>query len=710
MTSSAIITIHRQGRILVPTLRSLLAAREHARANGFDVEFVIVADRMDALTGGIVRQFADQIDVFHEADVGDPGAARQIGVTLATKDHIFFHDADDLYCDSWYTKFLAHVTTGNHNRRAIYHGHVMVGFGEETYFRMQTASTELGFDPAALTCQWYFATNLLAPREVCLQVPVPPHNAKTGIGHDDWAWSCDTLAAGVPRGIVPGTVSFYREKPANQGVGKVPGIIHPASRLFEPAFVREQTARMLARHHATGPFAFGGSLDPRDRASEVFVPDWVIDEVRQQARFEPMLTDVFNPERTPRNFKTLPRRANVALAYRDLCEDLDERPKVIISITEKHLAAADMITAEAVASVAATAGPDVQVVCLVEGEKFHWDRRLNLRKYGALVLDVTRFRREYQLEEWYFFRFMMRFYVQFQVRTILDFGSDFFHRIFTEFNRPICTLVKDIRFINAGFSDDPISGARLNIMRDADLFTATTGRPAQVLAFAPAFARFVAGPDRAVKLLAPPARAALRMAAMRRFATDPSARATALVQVGLGDFLLGEIDPCAVRVVEEDDAEAVADAPVRPRERVCAITSGSGAFAPEVLERARLAFAADPALEVLIPQVVFWNEPAGSHRFTWLEPHRVQDRIGGCVDLMILGRLSLPFFALFRGSGSSFRHYKRLQWRDYTDGTLDLLRELFDLADIATVRPLEYAVCAARTTKPFDVKALVEHV
>ncbi len=129
-----------------------------------------------------------------------------------------------------------------------------------------------------------------------------------------------------------------------------------------------------------------------------------------------------------------------------------------------------------------------------------------------------------------------------------------------------------------------------------------------------------------------------------------------------------------------------------------------------MLERARLAFAADPALEVLIPQVVFWNEPAGSHRFTWLEPHRVQDRIGGCVDLMILGRLSLPFFALFRGSGSSFRHYKRLQWRDYTDGTLDLLRELFDLADIATVRPLEYAVCAARTTKPFDVKALVEHV
>ena len=196
-------------------------------------------------------------------------------------------------------------------------------------------------------------------------------------------------------------MSFYREKPANQGVGKVPGIIHHASKLFDPAFVRDQTARMLARHHAAGPFAFGGSLDPRDRASEMFVPDWVIDEVRAQARFEPMLTDVYNPERTPRAFKTLPRRANVALAYRDLCEDLDDRPKVIISATEKHMVAADMMIAEAVASVASTAGPDVQVICLIDGEKFHWDRRFYQRKYRALMLDITRFRREYQLEDWY---------------------------------------------------------------------------------------------------------------------------------------------------------------------------------------------------------------------------------------------------------------------------------------------------------------------
>jgi hypothetical protein len=544
---------------------------------------------------------------------------------------------------------------------------------------------------------------------VCLQVPVPPHNVKTGIGHDDWAWSCDTLAAGVPRGVVPQTVSFYREKPANQGVGKVPGIIHPASKLFAPALVREQTARMLARHHATGPFAFGGSLDPRDRASEVFVPEWVIEEVRQQARFEPMLTDVFNPERTPRNFKTLPRRANVALSYRDLCEDLDDRPKIVISATEKHLAAADMIIAETVATVVAAAGPDVQVICLVEGEKFHWDRRLYMRKYSALMLDVTRFRREYQLEEWYYFRYMMRLYVQFEVRAILDFGSDFFHRIFTEFNRPICTLVKDIRFVNAGFGDDPIGGARLNLLRDMDLFTATTGRPAQVLAFAPAFARFVAGSQCVVKLLPPAQRAALSDAALRRFAVDPSARATALVQAGLGGFLLGEMGPPDAPAGGEEDGEA-ADASVRPRERVCAITSGGAVFAPEVLERARLAFAAEPALEVLIPQVVFWQEPAGGHRFTWLEPHKVQDRIGGCVDLMILNKLNVPFFALFRGSGSSFRHYKRLQWRDYEDSTLDLLRELFDLAEIASVRPLEFAVCATRLTKTFDVTTLVEHV
>ena len=156
--------------------------------------------------------------------------------------------------------------------------------------------------------------------------------------------------------------------------------------------------------------------------------------------------------------------------------------------------------------------------------------------------------------------------------------------------------------------------------------------------------------------------------------------------------------------------EASADPSVRPRERIYAITSGSAMLAPEVLEQARVAFAADPALEILIPQVVFWLDPAGGHRFTWLEPHRVQDRIAGCVDLMIMGKLNLPFFALFRGSGSSFRHYKRLQWRDYAAGSLELLRELYDLAEIATLRPLECAVCAPQENVPFDINTLVEHV
>jgi hypothetical protein len=172
---------------------------------------------------------------------------------------------------------------------------------------------------------------------------------------------------------------------------------------------------------------------------------------------------------------------------------------------------------------------------------------------------------------------------------------------------------------------------------------------------------------------------------------------------------LGEIDAAPAAPDPDAMGDPMTDPSLRPRERICVITSGGGVFAPELLERARAAFAADPALEILIPQVVFWLEPGGIHRFTWLEPHRVQDRIGGCVDLMILHRLNLPFFALFRGSGASFRHYKRLQWRDYSQASLDLLRELYDLAELAAIRPLENAVCAPTRTAPFDVKTLVEH-
>ena len=238
------------------------------------------------------------------------------------------------------------------------------------------------------------------------------------------------------------------------------------------------------------------------------------------------------------------------------------------------------------------------------------------------------------------FRFIMRLYVQFEVRAILDFGSDFFHRLFTEFNRPICTLVQDIRFVNASFGDDPINGARLNIVRDADLFATTTGRPAQVLALAPAFARFMAGPTCVVKLLAPGARAAVQEAARRRFATDPSARATALVQVGLGGFLLGEIDPAQVASEADGGCRdrgclvAPARADLRHHLRRRAVRSRcAGSRARGVRGRAVAGNPGDSAGGVL--------ERAGAAAtgFTWLEPHRVQDRIGGCVDLMILGKV-----------------------------------------------------------------------
>jgi Glycosyl transferase family 2 len=699
--------------MLVPTLRSVFAARDHARRHGHDVEFVFVGDRMDDVTRGVLARYADQIDVFEEADVGDPGAARRIGVQLSNHDHVFFHDADDLYCESWYTRFLNVAASGLHPSRAIFHGQVMVGFGVETYFRLQTASTDLGFEPMALACQWYFATNLMTPRSVALEHPVPLHNAKSGIGHDDWTWSCDTLAAGVPRLVVPGTVSFYREKPANEGVGKVPGIIHHASRLFDPDFVRANSEQMLSRHHAVGPYAFGSSFDARDRTQEGFVPGWVIDDVRAQSAFEPMLTDLYDTERTPRTFKTLPRQANVGLAWRDLCEDLDARPKIVISATEKHMVAADMTIAEIVAGVVAAAGPDVQVICLVDGDKFHWDRRLYLRKYGAVMIDVTEFRRQYRLEDWYFFRFIMRLYVQFELRMALDLGSDFFFRLFNEFNRPICALAKDIRFAYTGLADDPINGARINIVRGADLYASATNRPAQVLSFAPDFAAFMASDACVARVLPPAAREALRAAGLRRFATDPRARSVPLDNAGVGAFLLASHAAGAAAHSGPGDTQAALalEGQSRLRDRIYAITAGHGTFAPEVLERARVAFAADPTLEVLIPQVVFWPEQGGvGHRFTWLEPHHIADRIAGCVDLMMMHKINLPFFALFRGAGASQRHYKRLRWRDYDTGSLDLLRELYELAAVAKLRPLDGSVCAGNGIVPFEFEALAEHV
>ena len=135
MKATVVINAHREGALIVPSIRSILEARNFADARGHDIELILVLDFPDANTRRIVNEFAPQIGCVYEVTFRDLGASRQFGIHQANTEYAFLHDGDDLYSRNWYAKFLDGIEAGEFDPEAVYHTALFVGFGRDRYFR-----------------------------------------------------------------------------------------------------------------------------------------------------------------------------------------------------------------------------------------------------------------------------------------------------------------------------------------------------------------------------------------------------------------------------------------------------------------------------------------------------------------------------------------------------------------------------------------------
>ncbi len=493
--ASAIINIHREGALLVPTLRSLDLAKRRAVEAGYQLEVIIIADNADDETVKIAEGFGDLIDRIIPATFGDLGASREFGIAEAAHDWVFLHDGDDLFSSNWYLQFFEMAARGEIDERTVYHTALFARFGNEQNIRQMIDSWDSRFHPLFLTTEWYYSNKSVLNRKLFAEIPMPYNNKRTGIGNEDWTWSCHTIHKQIRHSFLPNTICFYRVKPAATSLGLTPGMIHGPSPLFEPDSLLQIEIRRAERPEK--PLAFCDSITRKGEPVQGDGPPagWFWHEVELQGEFESLITD----------YRAMPHGAlraelpnlnyNVAAATQYMMRDMDERPKIFIFASAENLRAADKTIELLLAAASAYNGQSHQPVLVVdEGDLVLSDFGL-MGRFGAKVICAGHLERFFKIEDWYFNRCLMRPLVQYQGAILIDLGSDIFNKLFTEFHRVLLENFSQTISLLTDTSFDPLSPAINHIAKNAALAKAHAGPPYRVMALPELAAHLAASTD-----------------------------------------------------------------------------------------------------------------------------------------------------------------------------------------------------------------------
>lgn len=210
---TAILTAHKEGVLLGPSLSSFLAAISEARLAGLAIEGIVMLDRPNATTRAQAATTPAEVRVI-ECDVGDPGLARNAGAEAAAGDYVAYLDGDDLWSSNWLRD--AHAFCSAQAEPIIAHSQIDIIFGDESLLWMHVDSTSEDFNYDHLRFNNYWNAMAFVPRDIMRRFPFAPTDFARGFGHEDWHWNALTYAAGIHHRPVPGTVHFKRRRAGTQ--------------------------------------------------------------------------------------------------------------------------------------------------------------------------------------------------------------------------------------------------------------------------------------------------------------------------------------------------------------------------------------------------------------------------------------------------------------------------------------------------------------
>jgi len=233
---SVIVTAHHEGRMAHHTMNSLFRAIRHAKEGGIRTELIVVLDRPDEKTTAYFKRYNNDIKHIRRVDFGDPGLARNYGVTLSSSRYVAFLDADDLSGKSWLR--AAYEEAEKRAEHSVYHPEYVIGFGRDHSFIRNKNMDDTGFFVGNLIeFNCWNSVHFLTHRELLVELPFAPTPPESGFGYEDWHWNCEVVARGIQMRIVPNTCVFYRKKQQDSRLSShnQDSVLIRPSRLFDPA-------------------------------------------------------------------------------------------------------------------------------------------------------------------------------------------------------------------------------------------------------------------------------------------------------------------------------------------------------------------------------------------------------------------------------------------------------------------------------------------
>lgn len=214
---TVVVTAHREGRLLRPTLRSIAAALDYLAWDSTRCELLIVLDAPTRETLVEARRWLEPGRVPAEVRIvsvsfQDPGSTRNAGVQHSRGRYVALCDGDDLVSRNYFRSALS--TLNNEPESTIVHPSIVVSFGAR-------ALTWIVRNSSAVDHTDLIRHNLWPSSSVALRSTyvAHPYAALTGsgFGPEDWLWNLSTSIAGFTHRVAPQTAFFYRVR-ASGGV------------------------------------------------------------------------------------------------------------------------------------------------------------------------------------------------------------------------------------------------------------------------------------------------------------------------------------------------------------------------------------------------------------------------------------------------------------------------------------------------------------
>jgi glycosyltransferase involved in cell wall biosynthesis len=208
---SLVLNLHKEGKYVLRTLLSLKDAAIFARVSGISVELIVVLDRPDTVTLGVVRAFDfsgfaqyQVIEVTH----GSLGPARNDGIRRAGGKYVRVCDGDDLVS---YNLVLAMYLFAEHlGPNAILHPEWLLSFGNH-YYRGHHRDLDV-VTPLSLIDSHPFGSEIFFHRSLFNQLQYADVRLTSGYAFEDWHLVTEAVASGFNLYVVPDTIIFYRQR------------------------------------------------------------------------------------------------------------------------------------------------------------------------------------------------------------------------------------------------------------------------------------------------------------------------------------------------------------------------------------------------------------------------------------------------------------------------------------------------------------------